>query len=111
MCDPKSKRRRFQFKLRTLLVGVLFASLLASYVGTYYRPSRRGMAEAEGGPFFYVPMDEVRGPEDFTKHQWRTLFFAPANQIDRHGFGGPEPVIDVLWELPSAHRVARSCAG
>ncbi len=106
MCDPKSKRRWYQFRLRTLLIGVLLASLLASYVGTYYRLSRRGVAES-GEPFFYVPVNEILGPEDFWRHRWRVLFFAPANQIDRHVFGGPEPVIDVMWELSTAHGLPR----
>ena len=98
MSDPISKRRWYQFSLRTLLIGVVLASLLVSYVGTYYRLSRRGMAET-GELFFYVPVDEIHGPGDMWKHRWLKVLFYPANQIDRNIFGGPAPVIDVTWEL------------
>lgn len=104
MPDPIPKRRWYQFKLRTLLIGVLLASLLASYVGTYYRLSRRGMAES-GELFFYVPVDEIHGPEDMWKHRWLKVLFYPANQIDRQFFGGPTPVIDVTWELCTARGI------
>jgi hypothetical protein len=106
MSDLIPKRRSYQFRLRTLLIGVLLASLLASYVGTYYRLSRRGVAES-GELFFYVPADELHGPEDMWKHRWLKVLFYPANQIDRQCFDGPTPVIDVTWELCTAHGIPR----
>jgi len=106
MCDPKPKHRWYQFKVRTLLIGVLLASLLASYVGTYYQLSRRGMAES-GELFFYIPVDEIHGPEDLWRHRWRKVLFYPANQIDQLVFGGPEPVIDVTFELTTARGITR----
>lgn len=89
----KRKRRWYQFSLRTLLLSVVVASLLSSYVGCYYRLSRRGMEEArqagiEG--FFYVPMDEVDAAGDVTpKHCLLAVFFLPANAIDHFVFGTP----------------------
>jgi len=100
MPAPTPKRRRFQFSLRTLLAGALLVALLASYIGTYYRLSRRGMAES-GELFFYVPVGEIHGPEDLWKHHWLRVLFYPANQIDQEVLGGPAPVIDVTWELTS----------
>ena len=106
MPAPISKHRRFQFTVRALLIGVLLASVLASYVAAYYRLSRRGMAET-GELFFYVPVDELHGPEDMWKHRWLRVLFYPANQIDRHFFGGPTAVIDATWELCTAHGIPR----
>lgn len=64
------------------------------------------MAES-GELFFYVPVDELHGPEDMWKHRWRRVLFYPANQIDRAVFGGPDSVIDVTWELTTAHDITR----
>ena len=60
MPDPIPKRRRLQYRLRTLLLGVLLASLLAPYVGSYYRLSGKGVAES-GEPLSYVPVGESYG--------------------------------------------------
>ncbi len=105
MPDPIAKRRSYQFRLRTLLIGTLLASVLTSYVGTYYRLSRRGVAES-GELFFYVPVNELDGPEDMWKHRWLKVLFYP-NQIDRQCFDGPTPVIDVTWELCAVHGIPR----
>ena len=95
--------RWYQFRVRTLLLAVVLASALASYVGCYYRLSRRGMEEVAQHPgidaFLYVPTDEVFAAQDLTQHHRRALFFAPANWIDRHVFGGPSPVRGILFSL------------
>ena len=102
MPDCRTKHRWYQFSVRTLLISVLFVSLLASYGGSYYRLSRRGMAEAVqiGLPgFLYVPAEEVFETEDLTQHYRRAWFFIPANLIDRHFFGGPHPVDGITFRL------------
>ena len=98
----EAKRRWYQFTLRGLLLAVVLASLLASYVGCYYRLSRRGMreaAECEMDGFLYLPVDEVVATEDLTRHHRRAVFFAPANWVDRCLFGGPVPATDILFHL------------
>lgn len=95
------------------MIGALFASLLASYVGTYYRLSRRGMAEAEAyglEGFLYIPIEEMREPDDLRRQRWRGWCFAPANLIDRYFLGGPKPVWNWLFltsvqSTPSQHVV------
>jgi hypothetical protein len=79
-----------------MLLAVLFASLLSSYGGCYYRLSRRGLQEAEergsDGLFYYVPVDGDLATEDLMRHRRLAWFFAPASLVDRHFFGGPQPV-------------------
>ena len=41
------KRRTVRFSLRTLLIFVTLAAPTLTYVASYYRLSRRGMADAE----------------------------------------------------------------
>ena len=108
MATSKPKRRWYQFSLRTLMLGVVLASLLASYVGSYYRLSRRGLAEArevDAEGFFYVPMDDVFASQDLSEHYRRAWFFAPVNWIDRHLFGGPAPAVEPTWKLTWNSRV------
>ena len=90
----KRKRRWYQFSLRTLLLSAVVVSLLSSYIGCYYRLSRRGMEEARQAEiegFFYVPIDEVIAAGGVTpKHCLLLLLFSPANAIDHLLFGTPE---------------------
>lgn len=95
MQTGKNKRHRFQFSLRTLLTSVVLVTLLASYINSYYRLSRRGMkeaAEVEMEGFFYVTMDEmvdsIRRGERSSHYPLRILFL-PANSIDHLIFGSP----------------------
>ncbi len=96
-------RWRFQFSLRTLLLLVFVWSLLASYIGAYYRLSRRGVEEAADygleGCFLYVPTDRAMETQDLTEHYRRMRFFAPASWIDQHIFGGPPPIRGIIFEL------------
>lgn len=86
-----------------MLIGVLIFSVLASYVGSYYRLSRRGMAEAaavlEAEGFFYVPLDELFASRDLTRHSWLTTLYAPLNWIDRKLFGGDGPAGGIMFHL------------
>ena len=97
------KLRWYQFSLRSLLLAVVLLNLFFSYAGSYYQLSRRGMREAgeEFGEnvFFYTRIDDVMATRDLTRHHCFSTFFAPANWIDVHVFGGPSPVGCVLWEL------------
>jgi len=110
MTTSPNQRRRFQFSLRTMLLVVLLLSILFSYVGSYYRLSRRGMREAaqyNSEWFLYVPAEEVFATEDLTQHHLRAWFFAPVNWIDRHLFGGPWPVGDISFRLSGVPGNAR----
>jgi len=94
----KPKRRWYQFSLRTLLLSVVVASLLSSYVACYYRLSRRGMEEArqaEMEGFFYVPIDDIIAAGEVTpKHCLLLVLFCPANAIDHLLFGTPEALVN-----------------
>jgi hypothetical protein len=84
-----------QFRLRTMFIAIAVLSVGMCYAGAYYRLSRRGLKEvAPYGlrGFFYVPADEVMASRDFTAQLWCCAFFAPANWVDRHLFGGPQPI-------------------
>ncbi len=103
----KRKRRWYQFSLRALLIGVAIFSLVAAYVGSYCRLSRRGMHEAktyglEG--FLYVPADEVVASHDLTRHHAFMVFYAPLNWLDREFFGGISPTGSIMWDLNDSSR-------
>ncbi|QEL14360.1 hypothetical protein [Limnoglobus roseus] len=71
------------------------------YVGTYYRLSRRGMAEARtvGFPyFFYCPLSDVKPYQDIPRQHVFALFaFVPLNALDRIYFGGTAPCGGITW--------------
>lgn len=94
---------RFRFKLRTLILFVAGLSLVLSYTGSYYRLSRRGLAEAvpHGLPgFLYVPIEEAAAREDLSRHYVLTVFFAPLNWLDRNLFRtAADPNISIMWRL------------
>lgn len=93
-------RRRFQFRLRSLLVAVVVAAVVAAYVGSYYRLSRRGSHQLEGmGWFLYIPIEDASASRDMSWHNALYVFYAPANWIDRHCFGGKPAVRDAMWRL------------
>ena len=88
-------RRVFRFRLRTLLLLVTASACLTAYSVEYYRRSRRGLKDSFQlgfSMFFYVPVDEVLDSEDLTDHDRMVYFFAPANWLDQHVFGGPSPI-------------------
>jgi hypothetical protein len=88
--------------LQSLLAAFVFLSLFMAYAGSYYRLSRRGVAEAkkyELPGFLYVSADEVFAAKDLTKHYQRRVFYEPANWIDRKFFGGPGPVLSIIFDL------------
>lgn len=94
--------RRPQFRLRTVFVVLTLLSLVMGYAGAYYRLSRRGMKEAATygmHGFLYVSMDKVMASEDLSTQLRWCAFFAPANWVDRHVFGGPAPVTEILFHI------------
>jgi hypothetical protein len=96
-----SRVSRSRGRLR-LLVACALALLLALYVGSYYRLSRRGMREAKDynmKGFLYVPAKEVFQTRDLTRHYARVQLFAPLNWTDRVLFGAPGPARCILWGL------------
>jgi hypothetical protein len=99
---PTMRLRRLRFTVRTLMVAVAVSSFVFAYVGSYYRLSRRGMQEAaEYGysGFLYVPFEEARACEDLSRHHALGGVYVPLNLIDRSLFGGPSPVLCILWRL------------
>ena len=96
------RAHRFRFGLRTLLVAVAAAAVLLSYVGSYYRLSRRGFAEAHEvglAGFLYVPFDEAAATKDLSHHYWLAMVYAPLNWLDQRLFGADGPTQCVMWEL------------
>ncbi len=91
-----------QFRLRTMFIAIAVLSVGMCYASAYYSLSRRGLREVtpyELKGFFYVPAAEVMASRDFTAQLWCCAFFAPANWVDRHLFGGSYPVTDILFHL------------
>ena len=85
---------------------VVIASMLFAYVGSNYRISRRGMAEA--GPkdiWMYVPLSNVE--DDLQNDRWGFLenhqfyyrIYAPLSWIDHKILGNPPPVRGGIWKL------------
>jgi hypothetical protein len=75
---------------------------MAAYGGSYYRISRRSLAElrpydAEG--FLYVPCDEVLRTQNLDAHVRWMQFYGPANWVDRTFFAGPSPMTCVLFSM------------
>lgn len=84
------------------MVGVAVSALAFSYVGSYYRLSRRGMREAgEYGlsGFLYVPFRQAAATEDLSRHLVLSVVYAPLNWLDRRLYGTPGPVICIMWRL------------
>jgi hypothetical protein len=80
----------------------LIALLLVVYVGTYYRLSRRGMAEVRGTNafFFYCPLADLTPYEDLPwQHRISLVLFDPINQLDQAWFNGQSPCRGVTWGL------------
>ena len=77
--------------------------LLVVYVGTYYRLSRRGMAEAQAVGFtyfFYCPVTDLTHGEDLpVQHILSCALFDPINRLDRAWFGGEIPCSGITWGL------------
>src|SRR5687768_6904939 len=62
LCTLSQRIVRYRFQLRTLFLAITAAAILAAYVGSYYRLSRRGLAEAQRyglAGFLYVPFAEI----------------------------------------------------
>jgi hypothetical protein len=80
--------------LRSHLVLPIVALLLIviAYGGTYSWLRARGQRDAnlfESEGFYYVPAPQIGTREGMKRHKRLTLFFAPANWIDRTLFDGP----------------------
>jgi hypothetical protein len=101
--DSPASKRSHRNGLRWLFVlALVVVSLLSAYVGTYYRLSRRGMAEAAEcnmSGFLYIPMSEAIETEDLSKHYVLCTIYAPLNWIDRQFFGGDYPISGITFRL------------
>jgi hypothetical protein len=102
MTHPIDFRRWTQFLLRSFFVGIALLTVLLSYGGSYYRLSRRGLAQAETyglEGFLYVPADDVFLTQDLRRHYSLAHFYTPANWIDQNVCGGKAPVACILFSL------------
>ena len=91
-------RRRFQFRLRSLLVAVVFSAVVSAYAGSYYRLSRRGLQQSGLPAILYVSIEEASASRDLAWHHALALFYAPANWVDRRCFGG-KPAVECVMRL------------
>jgi hypothetical protein len=85
-----------------MMALVAVAALAFSYIGSYYRLSRRGMHEAAefGVPgFLYVAFREAAATEDLSRHLALAVVYAPLNWLDQRIFGAPAPVVCIMWRL------------
>jgi hypothetical protein len=77
-------------------------AVLLAYIGSYYRLSRRGFAEAQDfglAGFLYVPYQEAAKTEDLSRHHQLAKLYAPLNWLDQLVFGGDGPTQGVTWRL------------
>jgi hypothetical protein len=87
---------RVRFTIRRMMLIVALAALVFSYVGSYYRLSRRGMREAalcNMPGFCYVPYLEAPECENVSRHYALVIWYAPLNWLDRTLLGTPGPSI------------------
>ena len=85
-----------------MFIAIAILSVGMTYAGAYYRLSRRGLKEAATyglSGFFYVSADEIMASQDLTTQRRWCLYFAPANWVDRHVIGGPQPIEDLMFRL------------
>ena len=82
--------------LMTVLISLFFA-----YAGSYYRLSRRGLAEARNygfKGFLYVPFDDAARTQDLTRHDTLAIFYSPLNGLDCIFCGG-QPLAQIMFGL------------
>jgi hypothetical protein len=92
----------FRFSLRGLLIAFAVIAVVLSYIGSYYRLSRRGIKEQlEYGMvgFLYIPFDEAARTRDLSRHRALVRLYAPLNWLDREFLGGNGPVTGIMWDL------------
>ncbi|MBI3464254.1 MAG: hypothetical protein HY000_14540 [Planctomycetes bacterium] len=100
--DSNFRVRRFRFRLRRLHLFVAVACVVLLYVGSYYRLSRRGLAEARElgiDGFLYVPYNEAAKTEDLSRHYLLAMLYAPLNWLDQEVFGCDAPIRCIMWRL------------
>lgn len=87
------RRFVFRYRLRTLIVFTLLASLMLAYWGCYYRISRRNaFAVSDYALFDYTGGIEELNPNPDWRENYLRVCFAPANWTDRTFFNGPHPM-------------------
>jgi hypothetical protein len=94
-CCPTMRIPRVRFTLWRMMVWVALAALVFSYLGSYYRLSRRGMREVTrygADEFLYAPYHgEPVLKEEIECHYARMKWYAPLNWLDRTLLNGPVP--------------------
>lgn len=95
------KKQRGQFRLRTLFILMAIVAMSCPYVGSYWRLSRRGMAEsARAGNldfWWYVSLNEVEhelinDSFDFLeRHYSCRAIYLPLSSLDGSVFSNPPP--------------------
>ena len=94
--------------MRKRLILVALALLVCAYLGSYYRLSRRGMAEAKDygiDGFLYVHCGDIIASAQQTphagmaRHYALAIFYEPACWVDRLMFGTATPWISLCVGL------------
>lgn len=91
-----------RLRLPYIIIATVMLAMLMVYGGVSYKLSRQGLKEAAGyglTGFFYVPADGVMRSQDLSVQRRWCMFFAPANWIDQHLFGGPPAIEDLMFRL------------
>src|SRR5579883_1141903 len=86
---PKARRT-----IRRAMIHIALLSLVFSYVGSYYRLSRRSMREDANYGFdaiVYVPFEEIDSKEGISRHYALMWIYHPLNWIDQRLFKTPGP--------------------
>ena len=99
---PAMRLPGVRFSIRRMMLTVALAALVFSYVGSYYRLSRRGMREAalyNIAGFLYVSYLEAAGHEDLSRHYALMTWYAPLNWLDRTLLETTRPTICIMWRL------------
>lgn len=86
-----------------LLLAILLAVTLLSYVGSYAMLYQRGVSEADivglTDTFLFVPVQSVNQSHDLTQHHRRQSFYAPLNWLHYRWFGGRPACHGILFDL------------
>ena len=76
--------------------------VLMIYVICYMQLRNRGLHEMkpyDSDGFLYDSVDRVFQTHDLSTHHFRQWIFAPVNFVDQQVFGGPQPVLCMMFDL------------
>jgi hypothetical protein len=86
---------------RTILL-IVFSVTMVAYFTSYVVLRNRGIEEMPQlgvGGFLYDSIEHVEQTHDLSVHHFRSTLYWPVNEIDQVLFGGPAPILCILFEL------------